>query len=190
MTRYFVDTEFIEDGKTIDLISIGIVCEDGREYYAQLCEYDPRKASSWVKENVLRNIVFCPNYSDLADSQPYLHRDGQCLNPDRSFLKECPWRDRTYLQHEIKQFFNSEKIELWSWCGSYDHVALCQLFGTMVDVPSQFPHYIKDLQYVLDEHGISDDELPQQEGRAHNALYDAKHIEKLWGHIVMNDAWQ
>jgi hypothetical protein len=33
-TRYAFDTEFIEDGRTIDLISIGIVCEDGREYYA------------------------------------------------------------------------------------------------------------------------------------------------------------
>jgi hypothetical protein len=27
--RYFYDTEFLEDGKTIELISIGIVCEDG-----------------------------------------------------------------------------------------------------------------------------------------------------------------
>jgi len=32
--RIFYDTEFIENGKTIDLISIGIVTEDGREYYA------------------------------------------------------------------------------------------------------------------------------------------------------------
>ena len=32
--RYFYDTEFLEDGETIDLISIGIVAEDGREYYA------------------------------------------------------------------------------------------------------------------------------------------------------------
>lgn len=29
--RYFLDCEFIEDGRTIDLISIGIVAEDGRE---------------------------------------------------------------------------------------------------------------------------------------------------------------
>lgn len=30
--RYFYDTEFIEDGHTIELISIGVVAEDGREY--------------------------------------------------------------------------------------------------------------------------------------------------------------
>lgn len=28
--KYWLDTEFIEDGKTIDLVSIGIVSEDGR----------------------------------------------------------------------------------------------------------------------------------------------------------------
>src|SRR4051812_11038169 len=32
--KYFYDTEFLEDGQTIELISIGIVAEDGREYYA------------------------------------------------------------------------------------------------------------------------------------------------------------
>src|ERR1041384_3244006 len=28
--RYFFDTEFIEDGVTIDLVSIGVIDEDGR----------------------------------------------------------------------------------------------------------------------------------------------------------------
>lgn len=27
--RFFYDCEFLEDGRTIELISIGIVCEDG-----------------------------------------------------------------------------------------------------------------------------------------------------------------
>ncbi|HVX56933.1 MAG TPA: hypothetical protein VHA37_04325 [Candidatus Saccharimonadales bacterium] len=33
--KYFLDTEFIEDGKTIDLISVGIAAEDGRTLYLQ-----------------------------------------------------------------------------------------------------------------------------------------------------------
>lgn len=32
--KFFLDTEFYEDGSTIDLISIGVVTEDGREFYA------------------------------------------------------------------------------------------------------------------------------------------------------------
>lgn len=46
--RYFYDTEFIEDGHTIELISIGVVAEDGREYYAVSTEFDPERAGSWV----------------------------------------------------------------------------------------------------------------------------------------------
>jgi len=86
--KYFIDTEFLEGTQktlfsktkpTIDLISIGIVCEDGREYYAiskdfNLKEawnrYDLKKSDYhpngiepspmikvyWVKENVLKPI--------------------------------------------------------------------------------------------------------------------------------------
>ena len=39
--RYFYDCEFIEDGSTIELVSIGFVDEDGREFYAVSTEFDP-----------------------------------------------------------------------------------------------------------------------------------------------------
>lgn len=51
--RYFLDTEFIENGKTIDLISIALVSEDNREYYALNHECDFSQASDWVRQNVL-----------------------------------------------------------------------------------------------------------------------------------------
>jgi hypothetical protein len=84
--KYFIDTEFIEGPQktffgytkpTIDLISIGIVAEDGREYYAiskdfNLIEawrrYDLKEANTaenhsmndirvyWIRENVLKNL--------------------------------------------------------------------------------------------------------------------------------------
>src|SRR5688572_12710892 len=54
--RYFMDCEFIEDGKTIDLVSIGIVAEDGRELYAESLEADFSKANDWVRENVLAHL--------------------------------------------------------------------------------------------------------------------------------------
>ena len=50
--RFFYDTEFIEDGATIELVSIGIVAEDGREYYAVSTDADHSRANAWVKENV------------------------------------------------------------------------------------------------------------------------------------------
>ena len=50
--RVFFDTEFIEDGRTIDLISIGMARQDGRTYYAEVGETDLSRASPWVRENV------------------------------------------------------------------------------------------------------------------------------------------
>ena len=47
---YFYDTEFIEDGQTIDLVSIGIVASDGREYYAVSTDADLSRANPWGEE--------------------------------------------------------------------------------------------------------------------------------------------
>ena len=41
VARYFYDCEFIEDGRTIELVSIGVVAQDGREFYAVSTEFDP-----------------------------------------------------------------------------------------------------------------------------------------------------
>ena len=54
--RYFYDTEFIEDGTTIDLVSIGVVDETGREFYAVSTEFDGSRAIPWVKRNVLDKL--------------------------------------------------------------------------------------------------------------------------------------
>lgn len=48
--KIWFDTEFYENGRTIDLISLGAVCEDGSEFYAEVKDYvitDP-----WLIKNV------------------------------------------------------------------------------------------------------------------------------------------
>jgi len=163
MTRFFIDTEFVDDGKTIELISIGIVSHDGREYYAQSAEFlQYGTPTPWLLEHVI----------------PHLDNE---------------WTERATIRDEVKAFMDPEKYgkpEIWAWCGSYDHIALCQLFGTMMDIPAGWPYSIHDIQNVLDDREISDDQLPRQEGNAHNALEDAQHIKKLWGYIARNDCWQ
>lgn len=63
--KYFIDTEFIEGFTSgvfnkkrhfIDLISIGIICEDGRKYYAISNEFNPNYADQWVKDNVISKL--------------------------------------------------------------------------------------------------------------------------------------
>lgn len=55
--RYWLDTEFIERPCTIDLISIGIVSQDGREFYRESYEVDWSHASPWVLENVKPHLL-------------------------------------------------------------------------------------------------------------------------------------
>ena len=80
--RFFYDTEFIEDGETIELISIGIVGDDGREYYAVSTDFDPARAGEWVRNNVLNQLPN-PNSSEWksldtirTDLEKFLHVPG------------------------------------------------------------------------------------------------------------------
>ena len=92
LINYYIDTEFIEDGSTIDLISIGIVSGDGREYYAISTEFKPRKASQWVKDNVLSQLPPKPS----AIHNPWISPT------DREASKA--WKSRKTIAAEVEEF--------------------------------------------------------------------------------------
>ena len=82
--RYFLDTEFLEGtqkkwfGKTkptIDLISIGIVAEDDREYYAISKDFNLKEA--WNRYDEKYNADYKPNFCGCSDGHynPQLIRD-------------------------------------------------------------------------------------------------------------------
>lgn len=103
--RIFFDTEFIEDGKTIDLISIGMVREDGAVLYMENKECKLWLANDWVKENVI----------------PHLTSENDA------------W-DRVQIATAVKNFVG-DRPEFWAYYAAYDWVALCQLYGTMMRLP-------------------------------------------------------
>jgi hypothetical protein len=136
--RIYFDTEFIEDGRTIELLSIGLVREDGGTYYAEPAETDRSRASEWVLENVLPHLT-------------------------------GPVKPRATIAREIVSFVG-DAPEFWAWYADYDWVALCQLFGTMMDLPDGWPMYCRDFKQSVDFFGHH---VPKQEGVEHNALADA-----------------
>ena len=161
--RYFYDCEFIEDGRTIDLVSIGVVDEQGREFYAVSTEFDDRPALPWVRRNVLDRL---PNPSDPV------------------------WRSRARIRDELGEFLleplrdkPGEELELWAWYAAYDHVALAQLWGRMPDLPRGIPRFTKDLRQLWDDLGRPP--LPTVADR-HDALVDARHNLARW--IAMAEA--
>lgn len=166
--KYFYDTEFIEDGKTIDLISIALVAEDGREYYAISKEFNPKKASQWVKDNVLKYLP--PRKVNPMYGSPRLISESKV------------WKSREQIKNDLLDFVgeirtSEQKPEFWAYYADYDHVALCQLFGTMMDLPEDWPMYTKDLKQLLDDRG--NPKMSKSENE-HHALADARWVRDVY----------
>lgn len=166
--KYFIDTEFIEDGVTIDLVSLGIVAEDGRDDYWQSVECDTSRANDWVRDNVL------PQLEHITCGAGWGQR---CQGPD---VPSCPWRLRSDIAQELLRFCDVErygKPEFWGYYADYDWVAICQLFGRMVDLPKGWPMYCRDIKQWCDE--LGNPKLPGQTGE-HHALADAQWNREAW----------
>lgn len=163
--KYFYDTEFLEDSKTIDLISIGIACEDGRTYYAVSDAFDTRavSANNWLMDNVMTSIEF-------EDHIQYANVTGM---PVRDMVITDPnLKSRRQIRDDILKFTEGTWPEFWAWYGAYDHVALCQLFGRMIDLPSKFPMFTRDIKELHKRAGSP--QMPKQPEGLHNALADAR----------------
>lgn len=178
MTRYFYDCEFIEDGRTIDLVSIGIAAaDDGRTYYAVNRNVhwerlgDPKFA--WIRQNVWPHL---PLNDTLGLSIKSWHPDV---------------KDRVVIAREVRDFLLHREtemqplhIELWGDYPAYDHVCLAQLWGRMIDLPEGIPMRTNCIVQLANELGISEKHFPQQDpATQHHALHDAKHIMKVFDTI-------
>lgn len=148
--KVWFDTEFIEDGKTIDLISIGAVREDGATFYRENINCDLSRAVPWVQANVVPKLV------------------GGLYRATRENIARDFW-----------EFNNSSRPEFWAYYGAYDWVALCQLYGTMMDLPEGWPYYACDLKQWQETIG-GNLTLPKQTTPEHHALNDAIWTREAW----------
>jgi hypothetical protein len=153
VVRFFYDCEFIEDGTTVDLVSIGVVDESGREFYAISTAFDPAKANDWVRRNVLDKL---PRPDDPAWRAPDQIRDDLL-----AFLLEP-----------------GDPVELWAWMAAYDHVALCQIWGDMRALPRPIPRFTHELRQKWEDAGSPP--LPPPPPDKHDALADARHNLARW----------
>jgi hypothetical protein len=114
--KYWVDTEFIARPYTIDLISIALVAEDGREFYAESSEVDWSKAGLWTLENV----------------RPQL--DGKGMRRE-----EIGYALRQFTNGDEHPVF-------WGYFPAYDWVAFVWLFGSMDELPFRYPQLCLDIK--------------------------------------------
>lgn len=183
MTIYCYDTEFLEDGHTIDLISIGIVAEDGREYYAVNSEadWDRIRKDDWLMDNVVRHL---PTHS-TGQVEKRSGFDNRGWSWGGINLHDSRVKPKWVITNEVRDFIvgelanrddavpEDELPELWAYYGAYDHIALMQLWGKMINQPRFMPMYTHDLKQEMDRLGVESDAVPPPRNE-HDALADAR----------------
>jgi hypothetical protein len=165
--KYFYDTEFLEDGRTIELISIGILAEDGRELYLvnRDAPWKRIKKHEWLMANVVPKL-------------PQPHGDWRNHAPHRWLcdMHSPAVQPREIIATAVRQFLADDgDVELWADYAAYDHVALCQLFGPMINLPNGIPMFTNDFQQEWRR--AESPGLPEQAAGAHNAIEDARHLK-------------
>ncbi len=151
--RFFYDLEFLERGPDypLELISLGVAAEDGRELFLANAEFDQAQATPWLREHVLPGL---PPPGDPS------------------------WRTRAEIAAALRHFVGPEAPEWWGDFAAYDHVILCQLFGDMTGLPPGWPMFTRDLEQLKEFLGSPP--LPPYLGRPHDALAEARWLRDCW----------
>lgn len=162
--RYWYDWEFDENGQTIKPISLGIVAEDGRELYLVNETYFKQMEkrlvtpNPWVVENVIKKI------SDNARAHY-----GRAINDFGRLVLDFISDGGKYRERY--------EVELWGHFAAYDHVALAQLFGPMINLPKPIPMFTNDDMTIR---GLQEPPARPAEMLEHHALWDAKYQKLQW----------
>lgn len=157
--KYWFDTEFLDGGDDrVHLLSIGIVAQDGREYYAVNADCPLEQANDWVRQHVV----------------PQLFRELSIP------IRHVPKRQ---IRDDVRAFVSAggKEPEFWGYMVAYDWVLFCQIFGTMQEFPEGWPKYCRDLRQWADFLGAP--RLPEHNAGHHHALWDARWNRLAWDYL-------
>ena len=169
MTKVFFDTEFTGLHQKTTLISIGLISDCGKTFYAELTDYDKSQVDDWINNNVISNLTMTED-----DNAAFL--GSWRLVADSKTVKEA-------LTKWFEQF---EQVEIWSDCLSYDWVLFNQIFGHAFNIPNNIYYIPFDICTLFKAKGI-DPDISREEfsdmkenSQKHNALWDAKVIKRCY----------
>ena len=188
--KIFFDTEFTGLHKNTTLISIGLVDENGRTFYAEFLDYNESVCDEWIKNNVIQHL----KYSHVEDN--WNNKD-----PERFECVGYTYYIRKWLDAWLSRY---EEVELISDVCHYDMVLFIDIFGTAFTIPDNVNPSCHDINqdiakyfnisekeaFDLSREGIIEtfnekikEHWPEYviniEGDKHNSLYDAKVIKEI-----------
>lgn len=156
--KIFFDAEFTGLQQNTTIISIGLVDETGRTFYAEFTDYNKEQVDGWIKDTVIKKLVlpnFCIDFSSSYENNNHKGTTDYIKNKLLVWLKEY------------------DEVEIWSDCLSYDWALFNNLFGSAFDICTLFKRKGIDL-------AINREEFAGIKGAKHNALHDAKVIKACY----------
>jgi hypothetical protein len=179
--KVFFDTEFTGLHQNTTLISIGMVSEDGKTFYAEFTDYDKTQVDEWLQTNVIDKLEI----GQYTDDDYFPYADAVTIKGDKEEIAFC-------LEHWLHERAGSDKLEMWSDCLAYDWVLFCQLWGHAFKVPDCVYYIPFDICTVMKVKGIDPDVNREAfavggditNGKKHTALWDAMVIKACYEKMV------
>ena len=190
MTKLFFDTEFTGLHQKTTLISIGIISECGKTFYAEFTDYNKRQVDDWLQENVISKLFLHEmeefkiySVGEKAVGKKVVSGQDTMVLGNKQVVKQ-------YLKEWLSQF---EKVEMWSDCLSYDWVLFCQIFGHAFKIPKNVYYIPYDICTLFKDRGIDPDISREKFGCSedyhempkHNALWDARVIKMCYEKLMV-----
>lgn len=134
MIKVYFDCEFTGLTKNCDLISIGLVSETGKGFYAEFMDYDKSKINDldWMNSNVINNLFLNDYEEDFRVITRNKHYSIFFKRNNSFWIKEAllEWF-YTLKRTELKK----NEIQLYSDCSHFDFVLFLSLFGSALELP-------------------------------------------------------
>lgn len=134
MIKVYFDCEFTGLTKNCDLISIGLVSETGKGFYAEFMDYDKSKINDldWMNSNVINNL-FLNDYEE----------DFRVITTDKAYSIFFKRNNTFWIKEALLEWFYTLKrtelkkneIQLYSDCSHFDFVLFLSLFGSALELP-------------------------------------------------------
>lgn len=171
----YFDTEFTGLHQHTTLISIGVISDTGKTFYAELNDYDESQIDEWLQDNVISNLLF-------NDKKLHYEIDAQSIK-----MKSNKENVALHLKLWLSQF---DETEIWSDCLAYDWVLFNHLFGHAFDIPSNVYYIPFDICTLFKVKNVDPDinreefaGLDNQDSK-HNSLWDAEVIKECYLKLI------
>lgn len=191
-TKIFFDTEFTGLHQNTSLISIGLVSEDNRTFYAEFNDYDRLQCDDWIKEHVIDNLVMKP---PKPGEQEYYHAKRDKDNPIgqdiyNGYSVQLRNNKETIADELALWLSQFGDVEMWSDCLSYDWVLFSQLYGHAFNIPVNVYYIPFDICTLFKVKNVDPDINREKFAEVedvnlkHNSLWDAKVIKMCYEKLM------